>query len=277
MTQLADIIGEGRIDMILEDKTLSEVPVDLEEITGLGILKETLPLSGKRLEAVKREAEIVKDYCLECGGSGETLPKGITECPLCHKVFSNRLKDARANQTEFPTSIYIPERYRGSDWDKDTAKSNNFQYRLLNLNSKKGDPLVGWLSELDTYLAKIINGTPFGGSCIVSAPNGFGKRHFAYSVIKELYKHKIKSTPITLLNDTSTADDSLMKSPYLILLVTRYFFDDNVNKLDYILNYRRLTDLSTLIITEVPVVKYISTVDEHRLTFDKIIDIYPNL
>lgn len=98
--------------------------------------------------------------------------------------------------TEMLKPYIFSERFRIMEFDEKTLKKE------LPISRRNRDVSVDvYIDFMKDYLNRLKQGRKPNKSYILSAPDGFGKKIFAYQVIKEALAHKLEVTPILQSQD----------------------------------------------------------------------------
>lgn len=132
-------------------------------------------MSSMLLESQKSGFEDLGEACMSCRGKG--LPGG---CPTCGKD-STAMKVVSEITDEMLEELAIPVAYKNIEWNPDILISDHPKY-------KDSTEFKRYVGILTSCISACKSGFLPKKSILVVAPEGMGKRTFAYSVMKECVK-----------------------------------------------------------------------------------------
>lgn len=204
------------------------------------------------------------EICTYCGNTGKGV-HGEIPCPKCKREY----KKPTLAVSDLPSYIFVPDRYKNNNWDADKAKENS----KITLITKTNKLTPYWIQTLDAILNKAKENMIFSDSYFVCGPDGTGKTIWAFSVMRSLHANNVNVSPLLILNDIDCYGDDVKKYQALFLRVTKMNFSQSIDKLDYIIQKRKMLGLPTFVITSIQLKNFISEVDQSILGFDEVISL----
>ncbi|MER2114279.1 MAG: hypothetical protein ABS904_00820 [Solibacillus isronensis] len=155
-----------------------ESPISEGSFTGVSSEIKQAVESGDTMGLMKKlyAEKIAKDpkaSCPSCGGR----PIGKKVCEICGAGKSiEKIDYFRLENEGVLEKLYIPE-----DFTRDTYDKNVLLQAKEHL--KDNPSFVGFLEKLDRLMTFVGRGGKLESSLFISAPSGFGKEHFVYTLL----------------------------------------------------------------------------------------------
>lgn len=197
--------------------------------------------------------------------------KGLLEgCPDCGKVLDIFNISKSPDLISKQTSIFIPEFYRGKEW--------NFNRAIINRPGVVNNSAsIKFFAELEVLHNGIKDNKKLSNSAIVTAPAGFSKSVWVYSCLQSLILHSEKVAPYISTSEYLRLYNMDVNKPYMNYKYLEHTIQDyNEAELLFveipddeaflyayetvlkILNIRAKFDKPTVFVSNIPVAKIIA-------------------